>query len=146
MASIPLKGDRLTAKVRLLFYTDEQCTKEFPPVPPGVGYKTTFQVSDRKPGDEVGSYTGNLSDVGYEVDWVQQYRYVPDWPKKPTDIVINRRSWVKRDQVTGFWDKGVDAPTPPPSGDDKTPPPADNTNLFLGAAVAVAAFMKFRKN
>ncbi len=142
MAAVPSKGDRLTAKVRLIFYVDENCTRDFPPVPPGIGYKTTFQIMDRAAGSEVGVFTGKMSEIGYQVDWIQQYRHVPEWPKKAQNIITPRTSWVKKDEVTGYWDTGVDAPKvedPPP------PPPPDNTNTFLGLAIVGAGIFKFSR-
>lgn len=145
MASEPKKGDRLIAKVRLTFYMNDQCTVPFPPVPPGVGYKSTFQVMERKEDQEVGTYTGKSSNVGFEVDWVQQYRKVPAWPNKPFDVIIPRTSWVKRDQVTGFWDMGVDSPVNDPDNVLNTPAPTepDQTNTYLFMALGAAAFWKF---
>lgn len=123
MAAVPSKGDRLTAKVRLLFYVDENCTRDFPPVPPGIGYKTTFQIMDRAAGSEVGVFTGKMSEIGYEVDWIQQYRHVPDYPMKPSNIIQPRTSWVKRDEVTGYWDTGVDSPLNDPANVINVPVP-----------------------
>ncbi|WP_439582969.1 hypothetical protein [Dyadobacter bucti] len=143
MADVPSKGDRLTAKVRLIFYVDENCTRDFPPVPPGIGYKTTFQIMDREAGSEVGVFTGKMSEIGYEVDWIQQYRHVPEWPKAPQNIIIPRTSWVKKNEVTGFWDTGVDAPQVETVYTD--PPPVDNTNTFLGLAIVGAGIFKFSR-
>jgi hypothetical protein len=146
MASIPLAGDRLIAKVRLTFYLDSECSIEFPPVPPGFGYKDSFQVPERQSGEEVGTYTGQSSQYGYEVEWVQQYRKVPTWPSKPFNVIIQRKSWVKKGQVTGYWDKGIDSPLNDPTNPINTPPPPppkDNTNTFLLLAVGAGLFFKF---
>lgn len=149
MASTPSIGDRLTAKVDLTVYLDRECAKQYPPLPPGPnGLRKSVQYPGiRKAGEEVGTFTGTASEQGYEVDIMLTYsvaiQKLIGWDYQT--VVKPARVWVKKTEVTGFWDKGVDAPTPPPSDDDKTPPPPDNTNLFLGAAVAVAAFLKFRK-
>lgn len=150
MASVPAIGNRLTAKVDLTVYTDRDCTKQYPPLPPGPsGLRSTVQYpGTRKEGEVVGTFTGNFSEAGFEVEFILTYsvaikKAFIGWNyntvMKP--IVV----WVKKTQVTGYWDDSVDAPKDPKNETDN-PPPADNTNLFLGAAVAIAAFLKFRNN
>ena len=151
MASTPLKGDRLSAKVDLTVYLDQECTKPYPPLPPGPNglRESTQYPGTRKAGEEVGPFSGNASAVGYEVDDFQLKYTVATppaffWEKwRYIDVIKPARVWVKRDQVTGFWDNGVDAPKVPKTDNDNPPPP-DNTNLILGAAVVLAAFLKFR--
>ncbi|TLU91996.1 hypothetical protein [Dyadobacter sediminis] len=102
---------------------------------------------ERTKNQEVGTYTGKSSNIGFEVDWVQQYRHVPKFPKDPTNVVIPRTSWVKRDQVTGFWDMGVDSPINDPDVNVPTTTPApvepDQTNTYLFIALGAAVFWKF---
>jgi len=152
MASVPVKGDRLTAKVELTSYIDKECTVMSPPIPPGPGgYKKEFQFpAKRAAGDEVGVYTGNASGVGYEVEMIWKWR-----AGKPTfidsvwrysDMYKFVTAWVKKDQVTGYWDKGVDSPLNDPTNPINTPPPPppkDNTNTFLLLAVGAGLFFKF---
>jgi hypothetical protein len=149
MASVPLKGDRITAKVDLTVYTDKECAKPFPWLPPGPnGLRSTLQKpGERKLGEVVGTYTGNSSESGFEVDFTLKYDVAVkklfgwDYQTVTKPVLL----WVKKDQVTGFWDKGVDAPKLP----DKLVAPgdqsSDNTNLFLGLAVGAAALWKFKK-
>lgn len=148
--AVPAIGNRLTAKVDLTVFTDRECTKQYPPLPPGPnGLRKSMQYpGTRKTGEEVGAYTGNSSEQGFEVDFSLTYsvaikKTFIGWDYQT--IIKPVKVWVKRTQVTGFWDDSVDAPKAPAPDKDKNPPPADNTNLFLGAAVAVAAFLKFRK-
>lgn len=149
MASIPLKGDRLTAKVDLTVYTDSECAKSYPVLPPGPSglRKTTQFPGRRNTGEEVGIFTGKMSDVGFEVDYTLNYQVARQKLVKWEYLTVIKSVlvWVKRDQVTGYWDKGVDAPVIPVPENVSTAP-VDNTNLFLGTAVAIAAFLKFRKN
>jgi len=148
MASIPSKGDRLIAKVELTVFQNKECTVSYPILPPGPhGLRKSTQFPGvRKASEEVGAYTGGSSEWGYETDYVLRYsvaEYLPFKFKWVThDIMKLIKVWVKKDQVTGFWDKGVDAPKVPEN--NNTPPPAaDNTNLYLIIALAVAIFLKF---
>ncbi|WP_353720187.1 hypothetical protein [Dyadobacter sp. 676] len=149
MASVPIKGDRLMAKVELTSYSDKECTKMSLPIPPGPGgYKKSFQFpAKRATGDEVGVYTGNSSDVGYEVEMVWKWRAgKPGIPWKYFDAYKFVTAWVKKDQVTGYWDQGVDSPLNDPKNPINTPPPQgdkDNTNTYLLLAVGAGLFFKF---
>lgn len=143
MASVPSAGDKLIAKVRLFFYRDPECKI---PMPPGNAGKGDLAYPERLAGDEVGTFTGvtgKSSDgqITYEVDWVFQFRVRPPWPNKAFDSINKLKSFVKGNEVTGFWDKGVDAPAPPKNDIIDLPP--DNTNLYLGLALAGTAFVKF---
>lgn len=145
MAGVPSKDDKLTAKVLMYFYMDDKCTVPFPPVPPGIGYKRSWQVADRKAGEEVGLFTGISSDVAYQVNWVQKYRVTAN-TRNPYDRIIARTSFVRKSEVTGFWDKGVDSPLTNPNNVVNQPivvDTTDNTNLYLGLALAGTAFVKF---
>ncbi|HEV7379470.1 MAG TPA: hypothetical protein VGN64_06735 [Dyadobacter sp.] len=145
MASIPLKGDRLIAKVKLSVYAESNLKTDLGPMPPGPGaLRETWQYPGvRESGEEVGTYTGNMVDSAYEVNYTVQYyvavQKIFKWESvlKITNAVV----WVRKDQVTGGWDMGVDAPKdsipPPPKNDD------DNTNMYLSLAVAAAGFVKF---
>lgn len=147
MASSPTKGDRLIAKVKTYFFTDDTCKK---PVPPGFGEKNGIIVPVRLAGEEVGVYTGESKEqpdgsVNYQVDWVFQFRVVPPWPKKPYDSINKLKSWVIGSEVTGYWDKGVDSPLNDPKNQVPPPPPSgdDNTNLYLVLALGATIFLKF---
>lgn len=148
MASIPSKGDRLVAKVDLTVYVDRDCKMQQPPLLPGPnGLKETVQYpGTRKAGEEVGTWTGNMSEVGYEVNFVLTYRVAQQQLFKWTYNTVIKQVilWVKKDQVTGFWDTGVDAPVIPKIDNSGTTQKPDNTNIFLGAAVVAAAFLKFK--
>jgi hypothetical protein len=141
--AIPLKGNRLIAKVLLSLYVDSACAIQMPPVPPGpAGLRKSFQLINIKDQDSViGTYTGNDSEIGYEVEVTLQYQVAIQKLFRWDTITVTKPAtmWVKKDQVTGFWDTGVDAPVVKvPVIETKT----DNTNVILGGAIAVALIFK----
>jgi hypothetical protein len=143
MARVPEKGDRLLAKVALSLYIDAACNTQMPPVPPGpAGLRKSFQyINVRGQGDEIGVYTGKDSEVGYEVEITMSYQVAMKKLFGWDTITVTKPAmmWVKRDQVTGFWDTGPDAPVVEvPVTESKT----DNTNLYLGGAIAAALIFK----
>jgi hypothetical protein len=148
MASIPKVGDRITAKVKLTVYTDRECLKAFPILPPGPnGLRESIQYPGiKETGAEVGTYTGIFSDAGYEVNFLMQYsvavkKVFIGWNYQNVTKAV--KAWVKKEEATGFWDTGVDAPkVDSPAGSDN---PADKTNWYLGAAIGLAAIWKFKK-
>lgn len=150
MASVPSKGERLIAKVAFTPYMDKECTQEVLPVVPGPnGLRKTVQFpAFRETGEEVGYYTGASSEKGYEVEMVLRYKvavqqFWGNWVNQ--DVIKFAMLWVKKDHVTGYWDKGVDSPLNDPKNPINTqpPPPKDNTNTFLLLAVGAGLFFKF---
>jgi hypothetical protein len=141
-----LKGDRFIAKVKLTVYQDKDCLKIVLPIPPGPnGYKKSWQYPNiKETGAEVGTYTGNFSDVAYEVDYIYQWRVTKQGLLGTNyDAIQPIKVWVRKSEVTGNWDTGVDAPKDQVIETPLSLSTPDNTNLFLGIGVAAATFMKF---
>lgn len=141
MASTPVKDDVLYAKVTLNVYVDDICTKPLPPVPPGFGYRKSFQYPGTKVlGEEIGGFTGRESEVGYEVNFTVKYRNAISLLRPAFDVIEKRVLWVKKGEVTGFWDKGVDAPKIAESV--ALPAETDNTNTLLAWGLGAALLLK----
>ena len=148
MASVPGIGDKISAKVRLLYYAEPTCKK---PIPPGNGMRGGLRIPEKLAGQEVGIFTGETGKtddgkITYLVSWIFQFRVIPPWPRKAFDSFNPLKSWVRSEEVTGFWDKGVDSPLNDPNNAINTPIVAatdDNTNTYLILALAATVFIKY---